>query len=280
MSSRFKSFLFSLARLWSSKSESDPDLMVSDPQSSVSEHASQKTKELWQLHGLADSDRFPDPKLDSLSALVCYAAKTYRNQPAFYFPSTEELDPKYECISWEQFHRMTDAVAAKYSTMIHDVLAEAKKSKVQPTIAQLGHATTIQYFATQIALQKLNIRTLFLAPTNSAEAMQSLLKRCQVSVLIVEENFTVPFPVRDILHLNMVQNCLDFIDASTDDMTISRFEDERGAWERPTFILHSSGSTGPQKPIVHTNRSLLTIARMYRPFPDFHIENWFLTSAL
>ena len=254
--------------------------MGTEPQVKVSENAPQETKRLWQLHSLTSSDRFPDPKLDSLSALVEYAAMTYCDQPAFYFPSTGEIDTKYESIDWKQFHRVTTVLAAKYGESMHNVLVEANKNKIQPTVALLGHGKTIQYFATQIALQKLNVEVLLLAENNSPEAMQSLLERCKASVLMVEENFNVPFPVYDLLLLKMVHDCLNFTDVFADDTTFPRFEDDGDPWERPTFVIHSSGSTGPQKPIVHTNRSILTIARMYRVFPNFHIENWFLLLPL
>ncbi|KAL8745874.1 MAG: hypothetical protein Q9184_007823 [Pyrenodesmia sp. 2 TL-2023] len=62
--------------------------------------------------------------------------------------------------------------------------------------------------------------------------------------------------------------------------TTLRFEDKLDPWTRPSIIIHSSGSTGMPKPIIHTNRSLLLIARMYRLFPTYHIQNWYLLFIL
>ena len=55
-----------------------------------------------------------------------------------------------------------------------------------------------------------------------------------------------------------------------------RFQDFGDLWERHTIVIHSSDSTGLPKPIIHTNRSMMLIARMYRLFQDFEVKNWFL----
>lgn len=66
----------------------------------------------------------------------------------------------------------------------------------------------------------------------------------------------------------------------SEEVNAVKFQDFGDIWERHTFIIHSSGSTGMPKPIVHTNRSLMLIARMYRLFQEFNIENWFLLFPL
>lgn len=251
-----------------------------DSKNTVSEGAPPDTKELWQRHDAVSSDKYPDPKLNSLSALIEYAAQRYSSGTAFYFPLTKELDTKFDSVSWDQFHRITNTIAVQYAKIIQKLLAEANETKMQPTVALLGHGDTIQYYITQMALHKLNLRVLLLAQNNYASAMRSLLQRCKVSVLFVEEGSEVPFLAKDVLHVDMIMNSLNFRDTPISDEKISRFEDDQDPWERPTFIIHSSGSTGPQKPIAHTNRSILTASRMYRLYPNFHIHCWLLQFPL
>lgn len=47
---------------------------------------------------------------------------------------------------------------------------------------------------------------------------------------------------------------------------------------RPSIVVHSSGSTGVPRPIIQ--RSLLLIARTYRLLLSYHIQNWYLLFAL
>lgn len=173
---------------------------------------------------------------------------------------------------------MTDEIAARYSSIPHQELVEANRSRKQPTVALLGHGSTMEYYFTQMALQKLNIRTLLLAENNSPEAMRTLLERCGVLALILE--FGLSLEIDNLRQVSMLEGCLQHTASTHEEQRILCFDDGQDAWERQAFMIHSSGSTGPQKPIVRTDRSILTISRMYRLFPDFHIENWFLLFPL
>lgn len=250
-----------------------------DTKMGVSEYAPNETKELWQRHGLSSTDRYLNIDLVSISALIEYAAETYPGQIAFFYPVSSEIHTSYETLSWDQFHRMINKVAAEYSHVLRTIIIKAIEEVVQPTVALLGHGSTIEYYTTQMALQKLNVRVLLLADKNSPEQKRVLVERCGVKALIVE-NDTFSLDDCPIMRLYMPQDCLRYADTTDSTLPNLIYEDGQDPWERPAFVIHSSGSTGPQKPIIHTNRSLMTMARIYRLFPDFHIDNWFLMFPL
>ncbi|KAL9008943.1 MAG: hypothetical protein Q9173_005985 [Seirophora scorigena] len=239
----------------------------------VSAEAPPDTKQLWSLHGHPLSDQYSDPSLRSIGALVEYAASEYGQKTAFLFPLNEEVDSPYQTISWEDFHRSTDAVAAAYSRQLRGVLTDANKASIQPTVAVLGRGTAIEFYVTVVALQKLNIRTLLVIPTLPPAMIQSLLDRCGVVGMIVDQEYTEA-TLSASCRLPMVEDPFS-LPSLIDPSALIRFEDDRDPWDRPSVIVHSSGSTGSPKPIVHTNRSLLLIARTYRLYTTYHVQNWY-----
>ena len=213
---------------------------TAETQITISSSAPTRTQELWRLHGLLTSDSFPDPGLNSMSALIEYAANTYRDQTAFYYPISPEPDAPFNSISWLQFYQVKNAVAAQYSHSLQGIVLEANKTGVQPTVALLGHGDTIQFYITEVALLELNIRVLLLAANNNAEAMQRLLKICNASVLIIEESFRLPFDAPNISQLEMIQHDrLDIPYAATRKETIFRFDDGQDPGNRAAFVIHS-----------------------------------------
>ncbi|KAI4199957.1 MAG: hypothetical protein LQ348_001806 [Seirophora lacunosa] len=239
----------------------------------LSAEAPPDTKRLWFLHGHPLSDQYSDPSLRSIGALVEYAASEYGQKTAFLYPLNEKVDSPYQTVSWENFNRSTDAVAAAYSRQLLGVLTDANKTFIQPTVAVLGRGTSIEFYMTVIALQKLNIRALLVIPTLPPAMIQTLLDRCGVVGLIFDQEYsetTLSAPCR----LPMIEDPCS-LPSSIDPSTLIRFEDDRDPWDRPSIIVHSSGSTGSPKPIVHTNRSLLLMARTYRLFATFHVQNWY-----
>ncbi|MCJ1385827.1 hypothetical protein MMC17_008951 [Xylographa soralifera] len=246
----------------------------------VSADAPEQTKELWWLHGHPHSARYSNPKLNTLGALVKHAADVFHDVVAFMYPASSKSDTEYLPVTWNQFHQVTDRLAVKYGHLFQNEITAALSNSKQPTVALLGGGTTLDYFCTQIALQKLNFRVLLLADRSPGDVIQTMLVKCQALAIIhdlrnakVASNFIRKVPMIELsLQLDVVvpQNEVDVL----------QFEDNCDPWERHSFVLHSSGSTGPPKAIVHTNRSMLLIARMYRLFPDFHVENWFLLFPL
>lgn len=253
--------------------------ICSDPSVVPSDNASKRTKELWWLHGHPHSKRYSDPKLVSLAALVRHDGQIYKGQKAFLYPATSDVKTPYKSMTWNEFDSVTETIALSYAYQLRIELEEANATQKQPTIALLGGGKTLEYFCTQLALQKLGVRVLLLAESNALNALHHLLESCNTLAVITDAKNSNTY-TRGIRKLDMIDGFPQSPDSIHADLDAIKFQDFGDVWEQHTFIIHSSGSTGMPKPIIHTNRSLMLIARMYRLFQDFEVENWFLLFPL
>ncbi|KAI4278042.1 MAG: hypothetical protein LQ337_001313 [Flavoplaca oasis] len=245
----------------------------------VSEDAPETTKKLWSLHGHPYSDRYSDSSLNSIGALVKYAAATYKGEAAFVYPASEsEEEDSYRIITWDDFHRISDVVSTIYCEKLSTELANANNTRTQPTVALLGRATGIDFYITIVALQKLNVRVLLVSNALSPSIVQVLYDRCKALAMIVDEEYWAT-QLSVARKISLVENPFD-LPKPTTAISVTRYEDGLDPWNRPSIVIHSSGSTGVPKPIIHTNGSLLLIARTYRLLPSYHIENWYLLFPL
>jgi len=253
--------------------------ICSDPLVVPSAKASQRNKELWWLHGHPHSKRYANPELVSLSALVHHDSSIYRGQKAFLFPASPETSTKYESMTWDKFDSVTETIALAYAYQLQDQLKEANQTRNQPTVGLLGAGKNIEYFCTQIALQKLGVRVLLLAESNAVNALHFLLDSCDVLAVIVDSK-NKRVDTGGIKKIELLESLPQSSALESEEVNAVKFQDFGDIWERHTFVIHSSGTTGMPKPIIHTNRSMMLIARMYRLFQEFNIENWFLLFPL
>lgn len=249
-----------------------------DPLDTVSKNVAERTKEFGSSYVVLSSDGYPDKSINSLGALIEYAAKRYPGEAGFYYPMLSESNTTYGSITWEHFHHLTNVIAAEYSGMMYQALAEANETRTQPTVALFGRGNTVEYYITQMALQKLNIRTLLLGEITSPEALCSLVQRCSALALIIESGLSLH--AQDLRQIPMIEDPFSRAQNPLQRQETLHFDDGQDPWERQVFILHSSGSTGPPKPIIHMNRSILTVSRRYRLFPDLLVRNWLLMVPL
>lgn len=258
---------------------SDHGLVCSDPAVMVSENASERLKRLWFLHGHPHSKRYSNPDLVSLGALVRYDGVAYNGLTAFLYPETTDASTTYGTMTWDQFDRVTEDLAIIYARQLQQELFEANNTRKQPTIALIGEGTTLQYFCTQLALQKLGIRVLLLAESNATSALHHLLRACS-ALAIITDSKNSGVDSNGVRKLAMMEDLPKAPQTTSAEVDTVKFQDFGDIWERHSFIIHSSGSTGIPKPVFHTNRSMMLIARMYRLFQDFEINNWFLLFPL
>lgn len=244
-----------------------------------SHNASKRVRELWWLHGDPHSTKYSDPSLVSLAALVRYDGAVYKSQKAFLYPSTADPLTEYNSMSWDEFDTVTETIALTYAYQLENELRQANVSQKQPTVALLGAGKSIEYFCTQLALQKLGVRVLLLAESNPPNALHYLLDSCQ-ALAVITDSKNASTDTNGIRKLDMIESLPEGSATESEQVDKVKFQDSGDVWERHSFIIHSSGSTGMPKPIIHTNRSMMLIARMYRLFQDFEIENWFLLFPL
>ncbi|RFU33647.1 hypothetical protein B7463_g2658, partial [Scytalidium lignicola] len=253
--------------------------LCSDPLVVPSPKAPKKIQDLWTLHGHPHSERYSDPKLVSLAALIRHDGVVYNGQKAILYPVNSEANSPYGCMTWDEFDDVTETLALLYARQLEKDLELGNATQKQPTIGLLGKGRTLEYFCTQLALQKLGVRVLLLAESNATVALHYLLETCDASAVIVDsENAGVD--TNGIRKITLIEQLPHTQKTEQVEVDALKFQDFGDVWERHTFIIHSSGSTGMPKPIVHTNRSMMLIARMYRLFQEFEVVNWFLLFPL
>ncbi|KAI7554322.1 male sterility protein [Hortaea werneckii] len=235
--------------------------------------ADKRLKAFWCEHGHPYSDKFADSSLTSLPSLLEYNAKTRGNEIGFLYPE----ENTFRKVSWIEFNDLVKALAASYADVFNAQVVAGIANAKQPAVALLGVGHTFQYFATQLALVRLGLRVLLLSPSNATAARDHLLDACDVGGIVAEEQLLqtvqdLNMPVAKLLSrptaesLTGVKDVLAFVPTDP--------------WNSHSFVIHSSGTTGLPKPIIHTHRSMMLIARMYRLFPEFYISNWYLAFPL
>ncbi|KAI7349865.1 hypothetical protein D0862_12956 [Hortaea werneckii] len=235
--------------------------------------ADKRLKALWYEHGHPCSDKFANPSLISLPSFLEYNAKTRGDEIGFLCPN----ENTFRKISWIEFNDLVKALAASYADVFHAQLVAGIADAKQPTVALLGVGHTFQYFATQLALVRLGFRVLLLSPSNATAARDHLLGACDVVGIVAEEQLLqnvqdLDLPVAKLLSRPTPESASDQEDVPAFVPT--------DFWNSHSFVIHSSGTTGLPKPIIHTHRSMMLIARMYRLFPEFYVSNWYLAFPL
>ncbi|KZL79225.1 male sterility protein [Colletotrichum incanum] len=249
-----------------------------DPSVFPSGNADKELVRLWNLHGEPHSTKFSNPNLASIAALVKHNASLQPLRAAFIFP----VDKSFHVLSWAELHYLCCNASAYYSKKFRKEIGDANKTGQQPTIALLGTGNSIDYLITQIALNSLHIRILLLSNKNSPATRNHLLQVCNAVAIIVDKANETSFGEGDDCKLPEV-NLISLLDLQKSSKEIHKdwaaFE-TTDEWNLQSMIIHSSGSTGMPKAIIHTNRSLCQIARMYRLLPEYFIENWYLCFPL
>ncbi|TIA66942.1 male sterility protein [Aureobasidium pullulans] len=244
------------------------DLRTSRSSVYPAKDADARLQELWTRHGDPQSDRYTNPDLISLPSLVRYNALTYPAQIAYLVPKADNFDR----ITWQDFDVLTDLCSAHYAEAFSHEISTSNATSSQPTIALLGTGNTFEYWVTQIGLCKLGVRLLLLSDKNADVARDHLLQVCNATGIVIEQRLAKSWSNSGFTTVTIPS--MSHLRASKPSSTYAGFESV-DVWNQHAMIIHSSGSTGLPKPIIHTNRSLMLIARMYRLFQSFNIENWY-----
>ncbi|KAK8169260.1 male sterility protein [Phyllosticta citrichinensis] len=234
-----------------------PEIM--DPSILPAEDAPERVKKFWNLHGHLHSKEFANPELTSIASLVKHNSQTQLTNPAFLFPTTTTNDP-FQIVTWHEFYGLVCSAVRIYAQILAAQIQDANRTHKQPTIALLGIGNTIDYLIAQIALNQ----------------VRHLLGVCEAMGIITDkENYAILDA--QLVSLAELESSKEKEDH--DESKVDGFE-AQDVWNLQSMVLHSSGSTGMPKPIIHTNCSLCLIARMYRLFPTFVVDNWYLCFPL
>lgn len=217
--------------------------------------------------------RYSNPELTSLSSLVEYNSRVRGEEVAYLVPRDDTFAP----ITWKQFDHLTNYAAAQYSRAFSHEIATGLSTGTQPTIALLGTGNTFRYWVSEVALLKLGVRILLLSDKNADAARDHLLQTCNAVGIVVEQKYVIAVQELQMPIVPFVPVSLTWDPELVSDFVCFKSDD---VWNQQAMIIHSSGSTGLPKPIIHTNRSMMLISRMYRLFQSFIVENWYLCFPL
>ncbi|KAK1977171.1 male sterility protein [Colletotrichum cereale] len=267
-----------MAPIATSDLKPDAPRIMTDPSVFPPQNADKELMRLWNLHGDPHSTKFSNPNLSSVAALVQHNASSQPLQAAFISP----VGNSFDVVNWSELHNLCCGASAYYSEKLENEIRDANQAGQQPTVALLGTGTSIDYLVTQIALNSLHLRVLLLSNKNSPTTRDHLLQVCEAVAIVVDKANEASLGEGEAFKLSVV-NLVSLVDLQKSSQQILKdtvaFEtiDE---WNLQSMIIHSSGSTGMPKPIIHTNRSLCQIGRMYRLLPEYFIENWYLCFPL
>ncbi|KAK3656350.1 hypothetical protein LTR56_003052 [Elasticomyces elasticus] len=238
-----------------------------------SKESDARLRELWYEHGHPWSEKYEDPTLTTVTSLLGYNARTRPNDIGFLRPDGTSFIP----VSWREFETIVHKLALSYSQLFRAQIDTGNATGHQPTIALLGSGHTYEYLATQLALLHLGLRVLLLSPSNADAARDHLLTTCDAVGIVVQAELKAGLQQIYLPAITMIPLPSFSGDTSTHDIEGFRPFDP---WNSHSLIIHSSGTTGLPKPVYHTNRSMMLIARMYRLLPSFAIDNWYLLFPL
>lgn len=193
----------------------------------------------------------------------------------------------YRKVTYFELDRLVSKVAAHYAEIFVQEFASANENGAQLTIAMVGVGITFDYFITIMALLRLHVRVLLLSNKNAKVAHEHLLDQCNAIGCIADTANLHAVGTKDengfhqeIVPLVSIDDpVLDKVDIDSIDIRDLGYQSD-DEWNLHSVIIHSSGTTGMPKPIVHTNRSITLIARHHRLFRDFYIENFQICAPL
>ncbi|ROV93376.1 hypothetical protein VMCG_08404 [Cytospora schulzeri] len=189
-----------------------------------------------------------------------------------YVPISNSLSDGFKAITFSDVATATNYMA----TWIHQNLGPCDSFQ---TIAYMGPGD-LRYVVVFLAAVKCGYKVLLPSPRNSAWMNASLLEQTQCRHFLfapeVEAMVSPLLEHQPDLHLHKIEPLSDMIKASAQHYAYDKQYDAV-KWD-PILILHSSGSTGPPKPIV-MNHATFAIGDNDRNLPSIPgrvNQNWSL----
>ncbi|KAK7414427.1 hypothetical protein QQX98_006705 [Neonectria punicea] len=181
-------------------------------------------------------------------------AKRAREQPTAPILGYPSSGTEYVEYNFSQLGQFSNSAASVFAKTLPIRTSSSEKAKV---VALLG-PSTLDYVVAVLALSKLGFVILFLSPRLAVSAYEHLLETTGCEHVVVGEALT---------------KIADHLQARRPSVTITGFVpqsmyEKPGSWTPPTldlneethqtaWIIHSSGSTGPPKPIYQTHHAAL-----------------------
>ncbi|CAL5872182.1 uncharacterized protein PFLUO_LOCUS6440 [Penicillium psychrofluorescens] len=195
--------------------------------------------------------------------------------PIIAFPTSGRTgsNDEYEFFRARDLDGLAEGVAAAYlQCQLQPVWHDRNEVRV---VAILGKST-LEYFVSLLGLSRLGYAVLLLSPRLATEAAVSLLDRTNCSTLVYMRDFEA---AAERIQKHRAVQALRTPERDVFDTGLTTgidWENEKiaGAADRTAFIMHSSGSTGLNKPIFQTHRACL------ENFENGNSSRSFLTAPL
>ncbi|KIV84601.1 hypothetical protein PV11_00373 [Exophiala sideris] len=190
----------------------------------------------------------------TITELVSLRASELPNEPVLGYPSHDHDYIEYTFSDLESF---SVRLAKIYSEVLPARTASERDTRV---VALLG-LSNLDYFITALALSRLGLTVLFLSTRISEAAYLSLLGATKCRHMVVHPSFhkvtaalKSAVPELDIVEFRKQSEYAE-LDGPTFDHPQTLDPDLETS--KICWIIHSSGSTGPPKPIYQTHRAAL-----------------------
>ncbi len=189
----------------------------------------------------------------TITELVSQRAEQHSDEPILGYPSS---GVEYVEYTFRQLETFSQNAAFLYA---RELPVRSSSDEDARVVALLG-ASNLDYVIATLALSRLGFTVLFLSTRISKSAYESLLDATKCDHILAEESFarTTEAVQADRPRLNVLrildksryeQTTMESLDVQTLD-----FDKET---KRISWIIHSSGSTGPPKPIYQTHHAAL-----------------------
>ncbi|VUC24080.1 unnamed protein product [Clonostachys rosea] len=183
--------------------------------------------------------------------LMSKRARDHPDTPILGYPSSGTEYVEYNFGQLEQF---SGAAASEFANSLPVRTSSSEKAKV---VALLG-PSNLDYIIAVLALSKLGFTILFLSPRLAISAYEHLLEKTDCQHIVVDKSLSKI--TDELIERDPKITAVGFVPQS-------QYE-QQGSWTPPAlelneetnqtaWIIHSSGSTGPPKPIYQTHHAAL-----------------------
>ncbi|KIX02564.1 uncharacterized protein Z518_08505 [Rhinocladiella mackenziei CBS 650.93] len=198
----------------------------------------------------------PIPKPRTISELMSLSARELPNEPILGYPS-HELD--YVEYTFSDLELFSSRAARIYSQKIPVRTVSEQDARV---VALLG-PSNLDYVITTLALTRLGFTVLFLSTRISEAAYLSLLDSTRCRHIVVHPSYhkatsSLQSSLPDLTVID-ISNKEEYIieQAGPEELGLEQHLDLDKETTKICWIIHSSGSTGPPKPIYQTHQAAL-----------------------
>ena len=196
----------------------------------------------------------PLPAPRTITELIAQRAKQHPDEPILGYPSSGVDYVEYTFSQLEAFSRAAAALYAKDLPVRHSSDEDAK------VVALLG-ASNLNYVIATLALSRLGFTVLFLSTRISNSAYESLLDATKCNHILADESFKRTTKAlqlnRPTLNILSVLDKTEYQCVAPGLLPESEPLDFAKETKKISWIIHSSGSTGPPKPIYQTHNAAL-----------------------